>query len=90
MVIHKLKKHIDDEWGIKVGNKIAYFMSDEDGKYLWLAVPLEKVRIRNIWKARKMKELAVTRSIRNDKELYETIMNTNENSELYGEEDLNW
>ena len=28
--------------------------------------------------------------IKSDKELYETIMNTDENSELYNEEDIKW
>lgn len=32
----------------------------------------------------------VTLSIKNDRELYETIKTTNENSELYDEEDLEW
>ena len=32
----------------------------------------------------------VTLSIKNDRELYETIKTTNENTELYDEEDLKW
>ena len=37
-----------------------------------------------------VKNILVTLSVKADKELYETIKNTDENSKLYDEKDLDW